>query len=80
VRSGPAFLDLREVARWICERSTDESQGLRYYEEVLRVLHLETEFMGVVNLLEEPRPYEWQRGYVYRVGCWVRDPSFDREE
>jgi len=80
MRSGPAFLDLREAATWICQQLTDQPQGSGCYEEVLRVLHMETEFMAVVGLLKERRPRHWERGYVYRRGCWVRDPSIGDEE
>ena len=80
MRSGPAFLDLREAAIWISQRLTDQPQGSGCYEEVLRVLRMETAFMRVVGLLEEPRPRHWERGHVYRHGCWVRDRSIRQEE
>lgn len=78
MRSGPAFLDLREAARWIWPQVEGELPCLQY-EDVVRILHVETEFLRIVGLTEEPRPYPVESGHIYRRGCWVLAPDAESE-
>jgi len=74
MRSGAAFLDLREAATWICSQANDKLACLQY-EDVLRILHLETRFLRMVSLVEEPSPNTVESGHIYRRGCWVLAPG-----
>jgi len=74
VKSGPSYLDVNESARWI--QAQLQKQGLTVSEAlVLRILHLESRFMTMVNLTEPPRKDGIQSGHLYRQACWVLDPS-----
>jgi len=74
MRSGPSFLDVREAAKWIAEH-LKEKRPCSKYDEVLAILHLETQFLRVVGLVEGPRPNSVESDYVYREGHWVVEPS-----
>lgn len=70
MKSRGAFLDLAEVAARISAQLKKEgsavSDGL-----VLRILHLETQFMSMVNLTRPGSTDREQGGHLYREGCWV---------
>jgi len=74
MNSGPSFVDVREAAKWIAEH-LKEKRPRSKYDEVLAILHLETQFLRLVGLVEEPRPNSVESGYVYREGHWVVEPS-----
>lgn len=78
MRSGPAFLDLREAATWIYPQVSEKLPCLQY-EDVLSILHLETKFLRMVSLVEEPSPNTVESGHIYRRGCWVLAPSAQSE-
>lgn len=70
MRSGPAFLDMREAARWIYRQVSEKLPCLQY-EDVLSILHLETKFLRMVSLVGEPSQNTVESGHMYRRGCWV---------
>lgn len=74
MKSRPSYLDVNESARWI--HAQLQKQGLTVSEAlVLRILHLESRFMTMVNLTGPARRDGVQSGHLYRQACWVLDPS-----
>lgn len=78
MNSGPAYLDLNEATRWM--HAQLEKQGLTVSDKlVLRILHLETQFMTMVNLTQPGSTDRMQGGHIHRQACWVLEPTVQSE-
>lgn len=78
MKSGPAYLDLNEATRWM--HAQLEKQGFTVSDKlVLRILHLETQFMTMVNLTQPGSTDRMQGGHIHRQACWVLDPNAQSE-
>jgi len=78
MKSGPAFLDLNETARWISTQL--EKEGSTVSDRlVLQILHLETQFMTMVNLTQPGSTDRMQGGHIHRQACWVLEPTAQSE-
>lgn len=78
MKSGPAYLDLDEAARWIAVQLEKEdisvADGL-----VLRVLNRETAFLLKIGLARAGDENGPQAGHILREACWVLRASPRRE-
>jgi len=78
MRSGPAFLDLTEAARWITAQL--ENEGVAVGDDlVLRILNRETRFLVMVGLGRAGDEHGPQSGHILREGHWVLEPSAESE-
>lgn len=74
MKSGPAYLDLDEAARWIAVQLEKDdisiADGL-----VRRILNRETAFLAMVGLARAGDQHSAQSGHTLREACWVLSPS-----
>lgn len=78
MRSGPAFLDLREAARWVAAQL--EKEGVAVGDDVvLQILNRETAFLVMVGLARAGDQDSAQAGHILREGHWVLRPSTESE-
>jgi len=78
MRSGPAFLDLTEAARWITAQLAKE--GVAVGDDlVLRILNRETAFLTMVGLARPADENGAESGYVRREACWILKASAESE-
>ena len=78
MRSGPAFVDLREAARWVTAQL--EKEGVAVGDDlVLRILNRETTFLTMVGLGRPGDENNAQAGHTLREACWVLTPGAESE-
>lgn len=74
MRSGPAFLDLREAARWVAAQL--EKEGVAVGDDlVLCILDRETAFLAMVGLAQAGDETSTQGGHILRAAHWVLNPG-----
>jgi len=74
MKSGPAYLDLDEAARWIATQLEKEGVAIEDHL-VLRILNQETAFLAMVGLARAGDENSAQAGHILREAYWVLTPS-----